>query len=68
MKEALEVEAVDALLEAGRRLREVDPAAFAKVLAAVRALVAVHDRPGEPAEVFASRIEQICPRGFRGLN
>lgn len=63
MKEALEVEAIDALLIAGRRLLEVDPPAFQKVLAAARALVAAHDRPDEDELVFASRLQQICPKG-----
>lgn len=61
MKEALEVQAIDALLLAGRRLLEVDPSSFGKVLAAVRALVAIHDRPDEPDEIFASRVRQIYP-------
>lgn len=63
MKEALEIHGLDALLVAGRRLLELDPEAFAKVLAAARALVSVHERPDEPDEIFASRIQQIRPRG-----
>jgi len=65
MKETLEVDGLDALLAAGRRLLEIKPEAFAKVLAAARAFVAIYDRPEEPDEVFASRLQQIAPRGTR---
>lgn len=65
MKEALEVQGLDALLQAGRRLQEIDPDSFAQLLAAARAFVAAKDRPEEPEEIFASRIKQIRPRGPR---
>lgn len=68
MKEALEIHGLDALLVAGRRLLELDPDAFAKVLAAARAFVAVHERPDEAEEIFASRIRQIHHRGPRVLD
>ncbi len=68
MKEALEVQGLDALLAAGRRLQEVNPDAFAKVLAAARAFVAIYERPDEPDEIFASRLMQICPKGPRVLD
>lgn len=59
MKETLEVQGLDALLVAGRRLLEVDSDAFGRILAACRACVAAHDRPGELDEIFASRLDQI---------
>jgi hypothetical protein len=68
MKEALEVQGLDALLAAGRRLQEVNPDAFAKVLAAARAFVAIYERPDEPEEVFVSRLQQINPKGPRVLD
>lgn len=68
MKEALEIHGLDALLAAGRRLQEVNPDAFAKVLAAARAFVAIYERPDEPEQVFASRLRQISPRGPRVLD
>lgn len=68
MKEALEIHGLDALLAAGRRLLELNPDAFAKVLAAARAFVAIYERPDESDEVFASRIRQIIPRGPRVLD
>jgi hypothetical protein len=63
MKEALEVQGLDALLVAGRRLLEEKPEAFAKVLAVARAFIAVLDRPNEPIEIFLSRLQQIRTRG-----
>jgi len=68
MKEALEIHGLDALLVAGRRLLEIDPDSFAKVLAAARALVAIHERPDEPDEIFASRLAQIRPKRQRLLD
>jgi hypothetical protein len=68
MKEALGIDGLDALLAAGRRLLELDSDAFAKVLAAARALVSVYERPEETDEIFASRISQIRPRGPRSFD
>lgn len=68
MKEALEVQGLDALLLAGRRLLELDPDSFAKVLAAARAFVAAHERPEEEEQIFLSRLKQICQRGPRVLD
>ncbi len=65
MKEALEVDGLDALLAAGRQLQEISPDAFAQVLAAARAFVAAYTRPDETEAVFASRLNQIDPRGPR---
>jgi hypothetical protein len=65
VKEALEVHGLDALLVAGRKLLEINPEAFAKVLAAARAFVSIYERPDEPEEIFASRIKEIGPRGPR---
>lgn len=68
MKESLQVEGLDALLVAGRKLQELNPDAFAKVLAAARAFVAIYERPEEPDAVFASRLAQIYPKGPRLLD
>lgn len=56
--EAVEVDGLDALFEAGRRLRELDPERFQRVLAVCRAYVAIYDRPDESEEVFLSRLRQ----------
>lgn len=61
MKEPIEVDGLDALLAAGRRLRELDPERFEKVLALARAYVAIFDRPDEEEEVFLSRVKQASP-------
>lgn len=68
MKEALEVSAIDALLLAGRRLLEINPSAFGKVLAAARAFVAIYERPDEDESIFASRLAQITAPGSRILD
>lgn len=68
MKEGLEVDGLDALLAAGRKLLELDPDSFSKVLAAARAFVAIFERPDEADEIFASRVRQILPRGPRLLD
>lgn len=68
MKEALEIHGLDALIAAGKRLLELDPEAFGKVLAAARAFVSIYERPNEADEIFASRIKQIQPRGPRSLD
>lgn len=61
MKERIEVDGLDALLAAGRRLRELDPERFERVLALCRAYVAIYDRPEESDEVFLSRLLQASP-------
>lgn len=48
-----------ALAVAAKRLREVDPAKFKRVVALVRTYVAAYDRPNEADEVFASRLREI---------
>lgn len=68
MKESLQVDGLDALLVAGRKLKELNPEAFAKVLAAARAFVSIYERPEEPDAIFASRIAQIYPKGNRLLD
>lgn len=67
MKEGLEVEGLDALLAAGRRLLELDPSRFHRILAAMRACVAAYDRPDETDDVFASRMREIYSKGNGGL-
>jgi hypothetical protein len=60
-KELIEVDGLDALLAAGRRLRDVDPDRFQRLLSLARAYVAIHDRPTEPEDVFLSRLMQVLP-------
>lgn len=54
------MDGLDALLEAGRRLRDVDPERFQRVLALARAYVSIYERPEEPEEVFLSRLQQTA--------
>ncbi|HVK84736.1 MAG TPA: hypothetical protein VM513_11545 [Kofleriaceae bacterium] len=65
--EPLVVDDLDAFLEGGRRLKELDPERFARVLALVRAYVAVYEREDEAMEVFASRRAEIAPRKVKAL-
>jgi hypothetical protein len=62
MKEAVDVDGLDALIAAGRRLRELDPERFQRVLALCRLYVSVFDRPEEDESVFLSRVAQAMPR------
>lgn len=50
---------LQAFTDAGRRLREVDPDAFRRMLAACRALVALHDRELEDDALWSSRMMEI---------
>ena len=59
MKESVEVDGLDALLAAGRRLLELDPDRFQKLLALCRTYVAIYERPNEEEEVFLSRVAQL---------
>ena len=68
MVEGLSVDGLDALLAAGRRLLELDPDSFARLLAAARAYVAAYERPNEPDEIWASRLSQIDPKGPKLLS
>lgn len=61
MKERLEVDGLDALIEAGRKLRELDPERFQRVLAIARGFVSLYERPDESEEVFLSRLRQAMP-------
>ncbi len=65
MKEHLDVDGLDALLVAARRLRDLNLDHFQRVLSLCRAYVAVYDRPDELDEVFMSRIAQISSRGSK---
>ena len=58
-KERAVVDALEAWIEAGRRLRDADPETFAKMLALARGYVSLSDRELETAEVFQSRLAQI---------
>jgi hypothetical protein len=62
MKEPVNIDGLDALLVAARRLRELDPERFERVLALCRTYVAIYERPDEDEEVFLSRLEQISPK------
>lgn len=53
------VEDLGALTEAGRRLREVDPDKFRRVLALMQAFVALHEPVLESEEAFAARCVEI---------
>lgn len=64
-KEHLDVDGLDALLVAARRLLDLDTERFQRVLALCRAYVAVYDRPGEADEIFASRVSQISPKNVK---
>ena len=57
--------AMAALMQAGRRLLEVDPDSFDRLLAAARAFVAAHDEPDEPEDTFTGRLDQISFRSPR---
>ena len=59
----MEVDGLDALIAAARRLRELDRESFRRVLALCRAFVAAYDRRDESDDVFASRLTEIAPRG-----
>lgn len=59
MKDQIEVDGLDALLVAARRLREIDPDRFRVVLNLCRTYVAAFDRPEESDEIFASRIAEL---------
>lgn len=59
-KECIEVDGLDALLAAGRRLREVDPERFQRILSLCRTYVAIYDRPDESEQVFLSRVHQAA--------
>lgn len=61
--EGLQVEALEALVEAGRRLRDLDPGLFNRILAVARAAVAAYERPDESGEVWAARIAQGYGKG-----
>ncbi len=50
---------LDALLTAGRRLLEVDPERFGRVLALCRTYVSIHDLPDEEDAVFESRMMEL---------
>lgn len=52
------MDGLDALLAAARRLRELDPARFQKLLTLCRTYVAIYERPEESESVFLSRIAQ----------
>ena len=45
--------------ELGRRLRELDPARFQRVLAIARGYVSVYDSPDESEEAFKARLRRI---------
>ena len=56
------IEGLDALLAAGRRLLELDPERFERVLSLCRTYVSIYERPDEQEEIFMSRLAQISPQ------
>lgn len=58
--EGLVIDELGAFIEAGSRLRDVDPEKFRRLLALARAFVALHDREVESPEVYASRCAEIA--------
>lgn len=58
MKEPVDVDGLGALLECGRRLQELDPERFQKLLTLARTYVAIYERADESEAVFLSRIAQ----------
>lgn len=59
MKQSLEIDGLDALLVAARRLQELDRERFQIVLNLCRTYVAAFDRPEESDEIFASRLAEL---------
>lgn len=57
--ESLEVDGLDALMTAARRLRKLSPERFRVVLNLCTTYVAAFDRPDEDEEIFASRIAEL---------
>lgn len=66
-KEGLHIDGLDALLAAGRRLLEVDPERFTKILGLARTFVAIYDRPEETEDVFESRLAQISSKTTKAV-
>lgn len=62
------VDGLEAWGEAGRRLREVEPEEFSRLLALARAFVSIHDREIEDDAVFASRMAQIRQDGSKVIS
>ncbi len=56
------MDGLDALLAAGRRLLELDPKRFQRLLALCRTYVAIYERPDESEDVFMSRLAQMSLR------
>lgn len=61
----VEVDGLDALLVAARRLKRLSPERFRVVLNLCTTYVAAFDRPEEDDEIFASRIEELRRGGRR---
>lgn len=57
--EGVLVNGLEAWIEAGRRLGEVDPKRFAEVLAFARLYLTLHERELESEAVFQSRLTEI---------
>jgi hypothetical protein len=53
------VDGLDELLDAGRRLRALDPERFMRVLSLCRAYVAIYERVGEPLVASVSRLRRV---------
>ena len=56
MREVEVVDGLDELLDGGRRLRARDPERFLRVLALIRAYLAIYDKREEPAATKIGRM------------
>jgi hypothetical protein len=67
-REPLLVDGLDAFTEAGRRLRDVDPDKFRRVLALALAFVALHEPQLESEEMFLARCADIEGRNSKPVH
>lgn len=54
------LEGIDELLAAGRRLQDLDPDRFMRLLSLARAYLAIYDHPLEALEVAVARLQRIA--------
>jgi hypothetical protein len=67
-REPLVLEGLDAFTEAGRRLRDVDPEKFRRVLALAMAFVSLHEPQLESEESFLARCAEIEGRNSKPIH
>lgn len=63
----VEVDGLDDLVDAAKRLRELDPARFLTVLRLCRTYVAAFDRLTESDEIFTARLVELRSNGRKNL-